>query len=85
MKTRNVDYIKNDETCCIGSNVRTLRLEKGLGQTELVTKMQLLGVSINRQTLVKIESGTQHIKVGQLRAIKEILQVSYEDLLKSQQ
>ena len=34
-----------------------------------------------RQTLVKIEGGRQHIKLSQLRGIRNELGVSYEDIL----
>ncbi|HFC9255302.1 TPA: helix-turn-helix domain-containing protein, partial [Enterococcus faecium] len=52
-----------------------------IGQTELVRDLQLRKIAITRETLVKIESGRQHIKLDQLRAIRDVLQVSYEDLL----
>ena len=75
------DIIRNDSTCCIGANIRRLRKEKGIRQVDLVRKVQLLGVNLTRETLVKIERGIQHIKVSQLRAIKEVLGVTYDDLL----
>ena len=74
------DIIRNDETCCIGANIRKIRLSKGIKQVELVRQLQLEGVSINRETLVKIERGVQHIKISQLKGIKICLQVEYEDL-----
>ena len=43
--------------------------------------VQLNNVNLTRETLVKIESGRQHIKISQLNAIKECLKVSYEELL----
>jgi hypothetical protein len=39
-------------------------------------------VSMTRETLVKIERGIQHIQAVQLRAIRDALQTSYDDLLK---
>lgn len=50
-------------------------------QTDLVRELQLINVSMTRETLVKIERGIQHIQLVQLKGIKEILQVSYEELL----
>lgn len=52
-----------------------------MGQTELVRELQLSKIAMTRETLVKIEGGRQHIKLDQLKAIRNILQVSYEDLL----
>lgn len=70
-----------DNKNVIGSNIRRIRVEKELGQTELVRDLQLKKIAITRETLVKIEGGRQHIKLDQLRTIRDILQVSYEDLL----
>ncbi|MCD4997491.1 XRE family transcriptional regulator [Enterococcus faecium] len=71
----------NDKENVIGSNIRRIRVEKGMGQTELVRELQLRKIAITRETLVKIEGGRQHIKLDQLRAIRDILKVPYEDLL----
>lgn len=73
--------IKNDEINTIGKNIRAARQKAGIGQTELVGRLQLLDVKMTRETLVKIERGIQHIQLEQLKGIKEILGVTYEDLL----
>lgn len=57
------------------------RLQKGIGQTELVRQLQLAGVEMTRETLVKIERGTQHIQATQLRGIRDALGVTYDELL----
>ena len=43
----------------IGRNIRRVRLELGMGQTELVRRLQLDGVPMTRETLVKIERGVR--------------------------
>ena len=73
--------IKQDEIR-IGENIRRVRLERGLGQTELVRMLQLEGVEMTRETLVKIERGIQHIQAVQLRALRDALDTSYDELLK---
>ena len=73
--------IKNDEENTIGKNIREMRQKAEMGQTELVSKLQLQDIKITRETLVKIERGTQHIHIEQLRGIKEVLGVTYEELL----
>lgn len=78
-----MDIIRNDNQTCIENNIRRIRKEKGIGQTELVRMIQLSGVDMTRETLVKIERGVQHIKVSQLRAVKEALQTTYEELLEN--
>ena len=74
--------IKSDENIDIGKNIRRIRLSKKMGQTELIRQLQLQGVSMTRESLVKIERGIQHIYATQLRAIKDILQTTYDELLK---
>lgn len=73
--------IKQDEIQ-IGANIRAIRTAQGVGQTELVRLLQLEGVSMTRETLVKIERGTQHIQASQLRGIRDVLHTSYDELLK---
>ena len=77
-----MDIIKNDETANVGGNIRRLRLEKGMKQIELVREVQLMDVDLTRETLVKIERGIQHVKVAQLKAIRHVLDTTYEELLK---
>ena len=60
----------------------TLQKQKKIKQAEVVRKMQLLGVDITRESLVKIERGIQHIYASQLKAIKEVLETTYDELLK---
>ncbi|WP_297300732.1 helix-turn-helix transcriptional regulator [uncultured Oscillibacter sp.] len=79
--SHNGTKIKQD--ICIGANIRKIRQEKELGQTELVGLLQLEGVPMTREALVKIERGTQHIQASQLRAIKNALGVTYDELLES--
>lgn len=73
--------IKQDEIR-IGENIRQIRLEKGIGQSQLVRLLQLRDIPITRESLVKIERGIQHIQASQLRAIKEELDCTYEQLFK---
>ena len=64
----------------IGANIRRIRKAKGLGQTETVRILQLKGVNMTRETLVKIERGIQHITASQLKGLKEVLETSYEEI-----
>lgn len=74
--------IKQNAYIPIGENIRKVRKAKGIGQTELVRRLQLLGVDMTRETLVKIERGIQHIQAQQLRGIRDILETTYDELLK---
>lgn len=73
--------IKQDEIF-IGKNIRRIRKEKGIRQMEMVALLQLENVMITREALVKIERGIQHIQATQLRAIKNVLETTYDELLK---
>ena len=72
--------VKQD-TIHIGANIRRIRLSQGIGQTELVRRLQLDGVEMTRETLVKIERGTQHLQAEQLRGIRDALHTTYAELL----
>ena len=64
----------------IGANIRRIRKRNKIGQTELVRLLQLQGVNMTREALVKIERGVQHIQATQLRAIKDALDTTYDEL-----
>ena len=49
--------IKQDIFIPIGKNIRRVRKSRKIGQTELVRQLQLLGIDMTRETLVKIERG----------------------------
>lgn len=66
----------------IGANIKRIRKQQNIKQTEMVQKLDLLGVYITRQMLVKIERGDQHIYASQLKAIKEVLNTTYDELFK---
>ena len=66
----------------IGGNIKAIRKQKKIKQIEIVRRMQLMGIDITRESFVKIERGIQHIYASQLKAIKEILDTTYEELLK---
>lgn len=78
----NDQKIKSDNNIIIGENIRKIRLAKKIGQTELVRLLQLRGISMTREALVKIERGIQHIYASQLKAIRDILDTTYDELLK---
>lgn len=66
----------------IGGNIRRIRLEKNIGQTELSGMLDLKGIEMTREALVKIERGVQHITGAQLRGIRDCLDTSYDELLR---
>ena len=68
----------------IGANIRRIREEQGVGQTDLMRLLQLEGIDITREALVKIERGKQHIQATQLRGIRDALHTTYDELLRAE-
>ena len=65
----------------VGQNIRFLRKQNSLTQDLLVAKMQTRGCDITRSALAKIEVGQRHLYPDELKTIKDILKVSYNDIL----
>lgn len=61
----------------IGENIKNLRMEKGLKQTDVIARLQLLGVEISVYSYSKIETGKQNPTVSLLGALTEIFQCDY--------
>ena len=78
----NLEQKIKQDSICIGQNIRRIRKQNNIKQVEMVVKLQLAGVDITREALVKIERGIQHIYASQLKAIKEVLNTTYDELLK---
>lgn len=70
----------------IGNTIRNLRLQKGLTQENVITKMQLLGCTTSRMTYSKMERNQYNIKVSELIALKIIFDIEFncffEELVK---
>ena len=73
--------IRPDEQFHIGENIRKIRLRHKIGQSEMVGLLQLRDISIARETYVKIERGIRSLRVSELKALKEIFETTYEELL----
>lgn len=73
-----MDYSYDRE---VGLRIRAYRMERRLTQDQLAAKLQVNGYDLTRVAVAKIESGQRHIYLYELKAIKEVLRVSFEDLL----
>ena len=73
--TMNIEYEKT-----VGKRIRNIRESRKMTQEELSAKLQLMGCDITRSALAKMEVGQRHIYLDEIRLIKEILNVSYDDL-----
>lgn len=71
----NIDFEKY-----FGNNLRKIRESKKMTQEMLATKMQLRGCDITRSAVAKIEVAQRHIYPDEILLIKEILDVSFDDM-----
>ncbi len=64
----------------MGSHLARLRQEKGLTQEQLAARLQVQGCDLTRSALAKIEVGQRHLYPDEIKAMTEVLAVSYEQL-----
>lgn len=64
----------------MGSHLARLRQEKGLTQEQLAARLQVQGCDLTRSALAKIEIGQRHLYPDEIKALTEVLAVSYERL-----
>ncbi len=65
----------------VGLNIRKIRKNNNLTQDQLSAKLQVLSCDVTRSALAKIEVGQRHLYPDELKALREILKCSYEDIL----
>lgn len=63
----------------IGENLKILRKRFGYSQSELVTKLHLMGSSMSRSTYSKIERGIRNIRISDFLALKQIYDVDFSE------
>ena len=61
----------------LGRNIRTIRMERNMTQTQVVRQLQLMGSEMSRSTLANIEVGRRNIKASDLKALKVLFDVDY--------
>ena len=64
----------------VGLNIRTLREKAGITQEQLSARLQVNGCDVTRSALAKIEVCQRHLYPDEIRLIKEVLKVRYEDI-----
>ena len=66
----------------VGQNIRSIREKRHLTQEQLSAKLQVKGCDITRSALAKIEVGQRHLYVDELKLIIEILNSTFEEIVK---
>lgn len=64
----------------MGLNLQSLRQKKGLTQEQLSARLQVLGCDLTRSALAKIECGQRQLYPDELKALKTVLEVGYDQL-----
>lgn len=66
-----------------GSKIYALRKRQipKMSQRILAEKLQLLGVDVDKNAIQRIESGQRFVTDIELKALKTLFDVNYEDLL----
>lgn len=54
-------------------------MRRNLTQKEIVARMQMRGSTMSRSTLANIETGRRNIKTSDLKLLKKILDVEYDE------
>ena len=65
----------------IGNLLKRYRTEKGLSYEKLTAKLELMGISIHKQSLYDIENNKRTVKDYELFGIAYVLGIDVNDLL----
>lgn len=76
-------YWSGESKNIIGEKIRSLRLQHGMTQKALAEQLQLAGYEFSDLTILRIENGTRFVPDYELKALAQVLRVTYEDLLGS--
>ena len=74
-------YWHNGRKNIIGKNLKKIRLERNLTQSDIAAALQLKGYEFDRITILRIENGLRFVPDYEVKILCEVLGVSYEDLL----
>ncbi len=61
----------------VGTNIKKLRIQRGLRNCDVVTMLQLHGLDISTATYSKVEMGINNPSVDMLVALTEIFKCDY--------
>lgn len=66
----------------LGINLKQLRNSKGLTQDDVCAKLSVMGRPMLQSNYAQIESGKRNIFLSDLLVLKEIFEVSFDDIFK---
>ena len=75
---------KGKKNLC-GDRIREARLKRRMSQSELAAKLQLEGITLERDSISRIEIGTRFVTDYELKVFAQILKVEVEWLLEEEE
>ena len=75
---------KGKKNLC-GDRIREARLKRRMSQSELAAKLQLEGITLERDSISRIEIGTRFVTDYELKVFARILKVEVEWLLEEEE
>ena len=71
----------NDKVNITGNNIKKFRIQLNLSQEQLCNKLSLLGITLYKNDIYRIENNKRVVKDFELWGISQCLNVSIQDLL----
>ena len=68
----------------ISQRLIALRKEQGLSQRDLAQKLQLAGYDMDRNVITRIETNQRYVTDIELKALAEVLDTTYSNLIDGQ-
>lgn len=68
-----------------GKNISIFRKELRISQRELASRLQLIGLDVDKNAIQRIESGQRFVTDIELIAIRKVLNKTFEELLAESQ
>lgn len=66
-----------------GEKVAALRMERGMSQRQLADMLQLMGLTVDKNAIQRIEAGKRFVTDIELVYFSKLFEVSFEDLIGS--
>ncbi len=77
-----MDRVNQRTNHLLGNNIKRLRLEHKLRNIDIVTQLQIRGVSISTSTYCKVENGDNNPSVDLLIALTDIFKCDFNEFFK---
>ena len=81
-KIRQTERLNQRQNHILGKNIKRLRVERGLRNSDVVCQLQLRGIGISSSTYSKVESGKNNPTVDMIMALAQIYQCEYEEFFR---